>query len=72
MALISYTVGMTLHIGNPSNNEYIKKTIEVKDFDTEIDFDLQIQKVHATYHQLSQWADDQLGDWVEAKLKDEK
>jgi hypothetical protein len=64
MALISYQVGMTMHIGNPSNNEYIKKTLEVKDFDTELDFSEQIQKVHATFHQLAQWGDEQLANAI--------
>ena len=71
MPLISYSVGMTMHLGDPGNNEYIKKTIEVKDFDTSLPFEDQIQQVHATYIQLAQWSDEMLGNAILEALKKE-
>lgn len=68
MALISYGCGLTMHIGEPQANEYIKMNVEVKDFDTELDFDEQIQKVHATVMQLMEWGDQVLGEKMEAQL----
>jgi len=62
MPLISYQVGMTMHLGDPKNNEYIKQTVEVTEFDTSVDLDEQIQQVHETFHKLAQWADEQLAD----------
>lgn len=69
MALVGYSAGMTMHIGEPSANEYIKMTVEVKDIDTDLDFNEQIQKVHATVVQLMQWGDEVLGTKMLAALE---
>lgn len=62
MAKISYSAGMTVHIGAPQNNEYIKLNIEVSEVDTDVNFDDQIQQIHETAHKVMQWADQQLAD----------
>lgn len=70
---VSYSIGMTLHLGNPANNEYIKKNLEVKDFEvipgeTQEQFVARIQDVHSTFKNLSEWAETQLADEIEKAL----
>jgi len=68
MPFISYSAGLTMHIGSPSNNEYVKLTLEVKDIDTEVDFNTQLEKVHLTAHQLMNWTDEVLAGKMEEAL----
>ena len=69
MAKIDFQLGMTMHIGQPSNNEYIKMTLGVSDFDTELDFAEQITKVHTTAHQVMSWMEDQMGGKMAEQLQ---
>ena len=60
MALVCYQASLTMHIGDPKNNEYTKIGFDIKDIDTEIDFDEQMAKAHDTFHKLAAWGNAQL------------
>lgn len=60
MPKISYSIGFTLHLGNPQNNEYIKMNVEVSDIDLEADVDTQIQLAHEGFHKLAEWGEEQI------------
>ncbi len=64
MSLVCYNASMTMHIGDAKNNEYLKIGFEIKDIDTAIDFDKQMQEAHVTFHKLAKWGNDQLGDMM--------
>ncbi len=69
MAKISYTSGVTLHIGDPARNEYLRQTIEVSDFDTELDATEQLRKVHEALFTVMPWVDERLVEKIEQDLK---
>jgi len=69
MPKVSYSAGMTMHVGQPGNNEYIKLTLSVDDVDTEIPFEDQIEKIHVTSHQLMQWMEENLAEKMMEQIK---
>lgn len=67
--LVSLSVGFTLHIGDPGNNEYYKMNVEVKDIDTSLDVDEQIQQAHVGFHKLAAWAEEQIGNKMKEAMQ---
>lgn len=69
MAKVSYMVGVTLHIGDPAKNEYLRQTVEISDVDTETDVTEQLRQIHMTLHTVMQWADQQLWEKITETMK---
>ena len=67
MARVSVEVGVTLHIGNPSNNEYLKVSAGIHDIDTELDLRDQLEIAHDYLN--GTWA--LVSERIEQRIKEE-
>lgn len=61
MAKIEVNVTVTIHIGNPTNNEYLKCSVGISEIDTEQPIPAQLQKVTEAFPLVMAEVDKQIG-----------
>lgn len=52
MAKVGVEIGMTMHIGRPENNEYLKFTVRVDEIDTERPVPAQLEETRNALNEL--------------------
>ena len=67
MAKVGISIGVTMHIGAPANNEYLKYTITIDEVDTEIPLEGQLQSIRDTLN----WVNATAEKGLERKIEEE-
>lgn len=69
MAKVGVELGVTMHIGRPDNNEYLKFTVKVDDVDTEKELGPQLEETKAVLNNLIGFVETGLEKKITEELK---